>query len=89
MRAGWGRYDAQMSDWMLVVVGLAMWAVIIAACVFGKRTNEGCPSCEHNDEADSTGRCVNADAYCGWGSDACNCTDAYHANQPQRSAQTT
>ena len=63
--------------WLAFGAGVAMWVTIIAICVFGKPPN-GCPSCLHDDAADSRGRCSNFDSTSGWGSDECGCTRPYH-----------
>lgn len=71
---------------LVAVIGIAMWVTIIAACLFGKRPRDCCPSCWHADGTDGHGECANADSYCGWGSDKCTCTNDYHAERQRQSS---
>lgn len=68
-------------EWLTLGVGIGMLITITAICLRGKRMPDSCANCLHDDAADENGQCLNADAYSGWGSDRCTCTDHYHLGQ--------
>jgi hypothetical protein len=61
-------------------VGVGMWAVIIAAMIFGRKKNpNACPQCDHQTGGTSHG-CDWVDHANGWSSDPCDCHHSYHAS---------
>lgn len=67
--------------WWLLVVGAGMWAVMIAAMVFGKKTSnpDACPKCGHEAGLNSTHCADEIPDLGGWRqNEPCACQNDYH-----------
>lgn len=81
-----------MDHWLLLL-GVGMWAVMIAVMVFGKRPPRdpaACPTCGHEVGLDGTHCAEQIPDYGGWRqNDQCGCQNDYHWRYAEITPETT